>query len=134
MPGTFVSKVSFTSGVRSVCSALPNARLKAEVGQTSMHFALPTQRSGWARIALPLTSASVPVSGQAYTQPPHPMQRVALMTGRGLPRPAPSAPGCWMVARCRFHSDIGAPQFEQNVESREMDFPQRGHSMLAGFV
>src|SRR5579872_4417698 len=133
MPVILVSKVSFTIGARRVCRALPNARPSAEVGHTSMHLACPTQRSACSRIAFPFTRASVPVSGQASTQLPHPMHNVALMTGRGFPFSADAAPltGSWTAARCTFHSDMGAPQDGQNVDSFKIGLPQRGHAIVA---
>src|SRR3989442_15654665 len=66
-PGTLVSKFSLTFGTLTVWRASPKVRTIACVGQTSTHLAWPVHLSGSLRMALPLTIASVPVSGQIYT-------------------------------------------------------------------
>src|SRR2546426_5168662 len=110
-PGTLVSKFSFTFGTLTVWRASPKVRTIACVGQTSTHLAWPVHLSGSLRMALPLTIASVPVSGQTSTQLWQPTQRVALMTGLGLPFSPVLAPSfCTGEKRSEEHtSELQSP-------------------------
>ena len=126
-PGTLVSKFSLTFGTLTVWRASPKVRTIACVGQTSTHLAWPVHLSGSLRMALPLTIASVPVSGQTSTQLWQPTQRVALMTGLGLPFSPVLAPSFCTAATWMFQMDRAAPHSGQKVELLGMDLLHRGH-------
>src|SRR3989338_2301073 len=133
MPATFVSKFSFTRGTVRVCKTPPQATVIAEVGQTPAHFACPVHLSGCARIALPLTSSSVPVSGQISTQLPQPIQSVALMMGLGFPFPDVSVFAA-VAARWTFHSASGAPQLLQKAAPFGTGLLQRGQATVSAAI
>ena len=71
------------------------------------------QRSGFARIAFPLTRASVQFSGLASAHAPQPMQRLALITGMACPEPLCDGAFPAFVGD-RSHTATGAPQELQN--------------------